>query len=248
MSRHVAIIVSFWLVASAATIAFVLSTPLLPVVASLEGLVSDEAFITLLVLSVPVFFLVQVVLVYSLVRFRTPVAAGDGPAIAGNRVVETIWLGASLVLVLWLAAFGWQGMDRMRAATVHGGHASGAAGEPAELRVKVVGSQFAWRFEYPELGVKSVELRVPKDRPVRFELTSVDVLHSFWVSAFRLKQDVVPGRTITVAVTPTRAGRYEAECTALCGAGHTVMRSPVEVMEAPAFDAWISARRAAVAP
>jgi len=227
------------------------NVPILPAVASREGRISDDAFMTLLVASIPVFFLVHAVLLYSVWRFRATAAAGDGPPIGGHRTLETGWVAVTLVMVLALAAYGWNGMDQMRstaAAAEHVGHALGtAAGLPApgELRVKVIGSQFAWRFEYPDLGVKSVELRLPKDRLVRFELTSVDVLHSFWIPAFRTKQDAVPGRTITLLVTPTAVGRYNAECTVLCGAGHTVMRSPVEVMEPAAFDDWATKQRAA---
>lgn len=247
MRRHVTIILVAWAVASAAAIAVILGLPVLPAVASREGQVSDTAFITLLVLSVPVFFLVHAVLLYSGWRFRAASAGGDGPPIAGNRALETGWVLVSLALVVGLAVYGWRGMDEMRAdPAAHGGHVAVAAGqETGELRVRVIGRQFAWAFEYPDLGVKSVELRLPKDRLVRFEITSRDVLHSFWIPAFRVKQDAVPGRTITLLVTPTEIGRYHADCAALCGAGHTVMTSPVEVMEPRAFDDWVAKQRAA---
>lgn len=252
MVRHFAVIGTAWVIATAAMIAVVLNVPILPAVASREGRISDGAFMTLLVAAIPVFFLVHAVLLYSAWRFRATTVAGDGPPIVGHRTLETGWVVVTLVMVLALAAYGWSGMNEMRsagaAAADHVGHVLAAtAGLPApgELRVKVIGSQFAWRFDYPDLGVKSVELRLPKDRPVRFEITSADVLHSFWIPAFRTKQDAVPGRTITLLVTPTEIGRYAAECTALCGAGHTVMRSPVEVMEPGAFDDWAAKQRAA---
>lgn len=252
MRQHVATIGTVWAIATALTIALALRAPILPTVASREGVVSDQAFMTLLVLAIPVFFLVQVVLLYSAMRFRVASSDRDGPPVTGHRLLEWTWVGASFVLVLALAAFGWRGMDEMRAAGAGSPHAPqhaavGVAGS-TDLRVKVIGAQFAWRYEYPDLGLTSVELRVPKDRVVRFEITSVDVLHSFWIPAFRMKQDAVPGRTITMAVTPTAIGRYATSCTALCGAGHTVMRSTVEVMEPLAFDAWVAQQRAAAAP
>jgi cytochrome c oxidase subunit 2 len=107
-----------------------------------------------------------------------------------------------------------------------------------DLVVRVVGKQFAWTFEYPSLGITSTELRVPKDRLVRFELASTDVLHSFWIPEFRVKQDVVPGRTIAVTATATKVGSYGLLCAELCGLGHTVMHAPVEVMDQVAFDRW----------
>ncbi len=252
VARHFAVIGAAWVIATVAVTAIVLNVPILPAVASREGRISDGAFMTLLVAAIPVFFLVHAVLLYSVWRFRARTAAGDGPPIGGHRTLETGWVAVTLVMVLALAAYGWNGMDEMRsggaAAAQQVGHAvAGAAGLPGhgELRVKVIGSQFAWRFEYPDLEVKSVELRLPKDRLVRFEITSPDVLHSFWIPAFRTKQDAVPGRTITLLVTPTAIGRYAAECTVLCGAGHTVMRAPVEVMEPAAFDDWVTKQRAA---
>lgn len=255
MVRHFAVIGAAWVVATAAVTAVALNVPILPAVASREGRISDDAFMTLLVAAIPVFFLVHAVLLYSVWRFRATTVAGDGPPIGGHRTLETGWVVVTLVMVLALAAYGWNGMDEMRsagaAAARRVGHdLAAAAGLPArgELRVKVIGSQFAWRFDYPDLGVKSVELRLPKDRPVRFEISSPDVLHSFWIPAFRTKQDAVPGRTITLLVTPTAVGRYTAECTVLCGAGHTVMRSPVEVMEPTAFDDWAAKQRAAAGP
>ncbi len=251
MRRHVATIGTVWAVATALTVALVLRGPILPAVASREGVVSDQAFMTLLVLAIPVFFFVQVVLLYSAMRFRGAAADGDGPPLDRQPLLEWTWVGASLALVLVLAAYGWRGLDEMRAAAAvpgHAAHLTVAGAFAGDLRVKVVGSQFAWRFEYPDLGVQSVELRVPKDRLVRFEITSTDVLHSFWIPAFRMKQDAIPGRAVTVAVTPTEVGRYETPCAALCGAGHTVMRSTVEVMEPGAFDAWIVQQRAAATP
>jgi len=248
--QHVATIGTAWAIATALTIALVLRAPVLPAVASREGVVSDQAFMTLLVLAIPVFFFVQVVVLYSALRFRGATADGDGPPVDRHPLLEWTWVGASLVLVLALAAYGWRGLDEMRAvaaAPEHAAHVAAVAATAGELRVKVIGTQFAWRFEYPDLGVQSVELRVPTDRIVRFEITSTDVLHSFWIPAFRMKQDAIPGRTVTVAVTPTATGRYETLCAALCGTGHTVMRSTVEVMEPGAFDAWIAQQRAAAA-
>ena len=250
MRRHFAIIVTAWAIVTAAVITLIVNVPILPAVASREGRISDDAFMVLLIVSVPVFVLVHTVLLYSVWRFRATTAAGDGPPIGGHRTLETGWVAVTLAMVLALAAYGWNGMNEMRstgAAAQQVGHALAAAPGlrgPGELRVKVVGSQFAWLFEYPDLGVKSVELRLPKDRLVRFEITSLDVLHSFWIPSFRTKQDAVPGRTITLLVTPTAVGRYAAECTVLCGAGHTVMRSSVEVMEPAAFDDWVAKQRA----
>lgn len=224
--RHAVRVALLWAVLTLVGVGLVFAFPLFPQAASREGEVIDHAFLVLLLVSIPVFVLVEVVVVYSAVRFQ---AAGDedGPPIAGRRGISLSWVATTTAMVLALAAFGWAGMNEV----LHARH------EP-DLVVRVVGKQFGWTFEYPSLGVSSATLRVPKDRLVRFELASTDVLHSFWVPELRVKQDVVPGRTTRVTVTATRVGSYGLACAELCGLGHTVMRAPVEVMEQVAFDRW----------
>jgi cytochrome c oxidase subunit II len=234
--RHAAVVVGIWAVLTVAALALTVNTSLLPAVASREGEVADRAFVALLLASLPVFFLVHVVVVYSGWRFRADPTDGDGPPIRSNGKLEAVWVGVTFAMVLGLSGYGWIGMVEMR---TH---------EHTDLRVLVVGSQFAWRFEYPDLRIRSTELRLPKDARVRLEITSTDVLHSFWVPAFRVKQDAVPGRTVTLVVTPTEAGRYDSPCAELCGVGHTIMHAPVEVMEPAAFQEWAATQRAAAAP
>lgn len=234
---HAAVIGAIWLVLTLAGLAAVAALPILPELASLEGRASDEAFTALLYASVPVFVLVEVVVLYSALRFRRGPDGDDGPAIETSRPLEIGWVAATSALVLALVAVGVVGMQRMG---LHGG----AHAQP-DVRVVVVGSQFAWRFEYPDLGLVTEELKLPVGRHVRFEITSRDVLHSFWVPVFRVKQDAVPGRSIAIAATPTETGRFEAPCAELCGVGHTIMHAPVEVMSPAAFDAWVADRRKA---
>lgn len=233
--RDAVVVGLLWAVVTIIGLGLVLAFPLFPPPSSREGEVIDRAFLVLLLVSVPVFALVQVVLVYSALRFRARDADGDGPPIAGRPALSAAWVGVTFVMVLGLAAFGWAGMNEL--------HAS----QRADITVRVIGSQFAWRFEYAELGFGSTQLRLPKDRFVRLELESRDVLHSFWVPALRVKQDAVPGRVIALTVTPTEVGRWNVLCAELCGLGHTVMRAPVEVMDQAAFDRWVSEQKAAAA-
>jgi cytochrome c oxidase subunit 2 len=106
------------------------------------------------------------------------------------------------------------------------------------LRVQVTARQFAWLFTYPN-DVSSGSLRLPRGRDTVLELRALDVLHSFWVPEFGQKQDAVPGELTKVTITPTKTGTFPVICTELCGLGHSVMRSEVEVMEPDAFDAWL---------
>ena len=234
-SRHAVLVALLWTAVTLIGIGLVVAFPLFPPPASREGEVIDRAFLVLLLVSVPVFALVQVVLVYSALRFRARDADGDGPPIAGRPALSAAWVAVTLLMVLGLAAFGWAGMNEL--------HAS----RRADLTVRVIGSQFAWRFEYAELGFGSAELRLPKDRLVRFELTSRDVLHSFWVPEFRVKQDAVPGRVIALTMTATEVGEWNLLCAEMCGLGHNVMRAPVRVVDQAAFDRWVASQQAAAA-
>ena len=114
--------------------------------------------------------------------------------------------------------------------------------EPDEMVVEVTASQWSWRFDYPEFGVSSTELNLPVDQQILFEFEAPDVVHSFWVPEFRLKQDAVPGITTTLRLKPTLEGTYTVRCAELCGLNHDYMLAPVTVMSQAEFDAWIAAQ------
>ena len=107
------------------------------------------------------------------------------------------------------------------------------------MDVYVQGKQWMWKFAYPE-GPNSVGvLHVPANRPVRLLITSRDVIHSFFVPAFRIKMDALPGRYTEIWFTATKPGRYQILCTEYCGAQHSKMWGEVVVMAPEAFDEWI---------
>ena len=91
----------------------------------------------------------------------------------------------------------------------------------------------------------SPTLRLPVDRPVEFDMRSLDVIHAFFVAEFRLNEDIVPGLVTHLRVTPDRVGTYQFICNELCGLGHSLMRTEVKVMPGKAFDRWIAQQKAA---
>ncbi len=189
----------------------------------------DWLYDLLLIASVPIFVLVMTVAIYSVVKFRArPGETGDGPPIHGNTTLEIVWVTIPFLIVTGLAVYAWIKLDEIEAK------------KPNEMRVKVTGQQFTWRFEYVEQKVKSNELVLPKDQPVKFEINAEDVIHSFWVPEFRLKSDAVPGLTTTIRLTPNKLGEWNVVCAELCGIGHSTMRQEVKVVERPAFDRWIA--------
>ena len=124
----------------------------------------------------------------------------------------------------------------------------------ADASVRIIGQQWAWVFQYPGLDGKldtdddrytTDDLYVEKDKTYHFELQSRDVLHDFSVPVFRLKQDAIPGRTITGWFRPTRTGTFDIQCAEICGLGHGVMAGRIHVQDASQYAAWVADARPA---
>jgi cytochrome c oxidase subunit 2 len=154
----------------------------------------------------------------------------DGPPIHGNTRLEVIWTAIPAIILVALCSYAYVVLTDIEDA------------QAGEMRIDVTGQQFAWTFTYPGNGgkpVTSTQLYLPKGKPVRFFVKSEDVIHDFWVPAFRMKIDAVPGITTDYRVTPTRAGRYTVVCAELCGAGHAFMRQRAHVVSPAAYSAWL---------
>jgi cytochrome c oxidase subunit II len=112
-------------------------------------------------------------------------------------------------------------------------------------RIYVVAKQWMWAFVYPNGAAAEDDLRVPVGQPIELTMTSRDVIHSFYVPAFRVKQDVVPGRMTTLWFTPTMTGTFDIDCAEYCGAGHSRMLGHVIVLPPAEYAAWLTGHRAA---
>jgi cytochrome c oxidase subunit 2 len=201
--------------------------PMMPVAAAEEALMVDRAFNGLLALSIVIYSLIVAALFYSLLFHRStgPTDEGDRFDASRGHWLEKSWIGLSLVLTLGLAAFGSYELKEIRYRP------------PAEVEVLVNAAQFSWEFAYPAYeGETASKLYLPLGKRARIILTSKDVIHSFWVPEFRLKQDALPGKVTSMIVTPTRVGEYELRCAELCGSDHTGMISKVEVLSPEDFD------------
>jgi cytochrome c oxidase subunit II len=200
---------------------------ILPVIASREADIENGAFVLLTVLSVPVLMFVVVGLAYSALRFRANGDEEDGPPIHGHRAVQGVWLGISFLLVVGLFGYGAAGLVDIRGA------------QQSDFDVQVRGEQWKWSFEYPDAGVVSTELHIPVGERVLLIINSTDVIHSFWVPAFGIKQDAVPGRLTQIYLTPAVVGTYPGLCAELCGSGHTGMQVTVVVSDRADLEAWL---------
>ncbi|MEQ8819548.1 MAG: cytochrome c oxidase subunit II [Sumerlaeia bacterium] len=117
---------------------------------------------------------------------------------------------------------------------------------PADVRIEVIGHQFFWEYRYPEYGIamSNEPLVLPKGENIVADLTSVDVNHAFWVPAFGVKMDCVPGRINQIWWNVEKTGWYKGQCAELCGALHAAMLLDVHVVEPAEFEAWIDAKLA----
>ena len=222
----------YGLIATAIGLAITLSIDWFPKQGSSDADDIDTLYNWLLIVSVPIFVLVMTVAIYSVIRFRArPGDTGDGPPIHGNARLEVVWVVIPFILVSVLAAYAWITLDDIEAKKKN------------ELVVDVTGQQFAWSYRYKGPGgklVQSPQLYLPVNRPVKFEIHTKDVIHSFWIPDFRLKQDAVPGITTSWRATPTKLGTHDVVCTELCGVGHSLMRGNVHVVRAGQFTAWLN--------
>ena len=221
------------LIASAIGVFICLQIDWFPTQGSTQAEQIDTLYDVLLIVSVPIFVLVMTVAIYCVFAFRAkPGDKGDGAHIHGNTKLEIIWVTIPFIIVSTLAVYGWIVLDDIEAKKQN------------ELVVNVTGQQFTWSFEYPSEKVKSNELVLPVDRPVHFEINAKDVIHSFWVPAFRMKQDAVPGIETQTRVTPDGEGTYPLVCAELCGIGHATMRQQVRVVPVAEWEAWIKDEQA----
>lgn len=186
----------------------------------------DLTFI--IILGISVFFLVGItaVMIYFVIKYhrtRNPKATN----IEGNTKLEILWTVIPLILVLIMFYYGWIGYRPMRQVP------EGA------IPVKAIGQMWSWMFEYPN-GKKSSELIVPINKPVKLDLFSRDVLHSLYIPAFRIKEDVVPGKNNYMWFTAQREGEYDIFCAEYCGDRHSYMLSKVRVLPEAEYEKWLT--------
>jgi cytochrome c oxidase subunit 2 len=216
-------------IASALGIALALLIDWFPIQASKEGARIDTLWDVLLIASVPVFVLVETIVLYCAIKFRMRPGEElkDGPPIHGNTKLEIIWTAIPAILLVGLCTYAYIVLTDIEEAPA-----------AESLNVRVVGEQFTWTFFVERDGkeVKSNQLYLPNNQPVYFTVQSKDVIHDFWVPAFRMKIDAVPGIDTHLRVTPNRIGNYPVVCAELCGLGHSTMRQTAHVLDQAAWE------------
>ena len=178
---------------------------------------------------------VTLIMIYVLIRYRKKPGDDTPPKqVEGNNLLEAIWIIVPILLLAILAV--------PTVTTTFALDKVQADGEV--LNVKVVGSQFWWQFEYPDLGIVTAqELHIPTGTKVNLQLETRDVIHSFWVPRLAGKTDLVSGRTNTMWLEATEPGTYIGKCAELCGDGHGVMDFLVVAHEPAEFEQWVESMK-----
>ena len=210
----------------------------LPVAASAEAQPIDTMFAWHFVLIAFLFSLIMVFVLYAAVVFRRqPDDDTDGPHIHGHTGLEIAWTFIPIVLVI---GFGIYGADTLR---------NLLKPNSQEVTIEVYGQQWSWNFNYPEHeNVSAPDLVLKVNQPVVLEMESRDVLHSFWVPPFRVKQDLIPGRKTYVRFTPTITTNdepFKIQCAEICGQEHSGMLADVLVLNEADYNAWVEEKLAA---
>jgi cytochrome c oxidase subunit 2 len=184
----------------------------------------DTAFFS--IIGISIFLLIGITFlmlffVFKYNRKKHKIAAN----IEGNITLEIVWTVIPTLLALMMFYFGWAGWRPMR--------------NPPKDGITVITTARMWNFSFQyENGKQSAELVVPVGIPVKLKLISLDVLHSVFIPAFRIKEDVVPGREKLMWFIPQRAGSYDLYCAEYCGLRHSYMGSNVKVVKQDEFDKW----------
>jgi len=198
----------------------------------------------------PIILLVMTFLLYAMINFRQEQGSVlEGPAVRGDARVQSLWIVITSVLVLAIAVFGTVRLES------ESGDGSGSGPKPLtspsgpKIPVQVIAQQWLFTYRYPTYGgVETTSLVLPVNKEIEFNVTSLDVIHSFWAFQIGVKADANPGVDNIAFSKPTREMEFEVHCAELCGIWHGAMHNEARVVSDTAFESWIGEQRARLAP
>ena len=219
---------------------------------------TDTLYKITLFMAIPIFLLVEGVLIWAVLRDRFQRGKPEPQQVRGNTRLEIGWtVGAALILVI-LSGITFAMLPGIRDPEPSGATRAGtvqlaATGQPpvpggGELNIRVVGQQYIWRYDYPGPGRLFAyhTMVVPTNTTVTLDITSADVQHSFWIPELFGKADAVPGKTNDMWFKVTEEGTYRGNCAELCGENHAQMIGMVRAVSPEAYRAWVSRQRAGI--
>jgi len=202
--------------------------PLFPERASTIANEVDALYFFLIGLSVVMSVLIATLVVSFAIKFRRRHRDAVGAQVHGGMALELAWTIVPFLITLVVFFWGAKIYFVM------------ASPPPETLNIYIVGKQWMWKAQHLTGQREINQLHVPVGRPVKLIMTSEDVIHNFSIPAMRVKADVIPGRFVQIWFEPTRPGTYQIFCAEYCGTQHSRMTGQVEVMEANAYQTWLS--------
>jgi len=202
--------------------------PFFPEQASTSAQQVDSLYFVLIGISVFFLAIIFLPMIYFLFKYRRGHRANRAPLNISTMRIEVTWTVIPLVLAMGLFAWGAKAYFEMEVPPANA------------LDIDVVGKQWMWKIQHQEGNREINELHIPLGRTVKLTMASEDVIHSFYIPAFRVKQDVVPGRFVTEWFQPTKVGAYHLFCAEYCGADHSKMIGTIYVMPLADYQAWLN--------
>jgi cytochrome c oxidase subunit II len=197
------------------------------------GWISHRIFLQILRWDTAIFLVVQALLLFAVFRFRERDPRAIPAQVRGSAKLEFIWTVLPAVILVFIAF-----------PTVAAIFRTQAAPPKDALRVQVIGHQWWWEFQYPDLGISTAtDLHLPAGRPVSLEVVGADVIHSFWVPQLGGKRDAIPGSRTRIVLTADTPGAYYGQCAEFCGASHANMRHLAVVDTPEAFAVWVGKQK-----
>lgn len=196
----------------------------------------DELFLLLTGVSLIIVLVTIILVFWFCIKYRRRENGRSIPSQSSSRRLE--WSSIGVMLVVFMVFFVWGSrlfLDSSR--------------PPANAhRIFVVGKQWMWKFQHPNGKREINTLHLPVGQPIKLLMISQDVIHSFFIPAFRAKRDVLPGRYTTMWFTPNKPGRYHLFCSEFCGTNHARMRGEVIVEDKESYDQWAGAENSTLSP
>lgn len=268
--KHAIRIGIIWVIVSVILIVLIGIVPIPSPTGSIEAMGIHQTIYMLFYLGAPIFAFVWVLLLYGLITYRArgEETETEQPPMPGSNALIFLWAGISFLVVLFMAGWGTftlheitqapnvaQAQGQSAGTRSHPGktnnkqpahlHAGPAYSNQSPLIVQVIGQQWLWTFRYPSFGgMETKELVLPNKTPILFHITSLDVVHSFWIYSGDVKEDAVPGQDNTAWMYPTKLarstinGRNWVTCNELCGLWHGYMTAQMNITTPSAFHSW----------
>jgi len=204
----------------------------------------ETTIIVLTLIAAPLMGLTLAIMAYSLTGWKpqggTEPPDRPSPSIRSNTVANVAWIASTSLLAMIMVVWG---LVELAAGTADANGTVAANLQPgttSRIDINVTGQQWLWTFSYPnERNITSEQIVVPVNVPVYFNVTSKDVVHSFWVVELGIKVDANPGAVTNTGVTPNKLGTFNIRCAELCGLHHAYMQTQFKVVSQQEYDSWV---------